>query len=72
MQKNAALIVVDVQNGFTPGGNLAVASADQIIPAINTLGQYFENIILTQDWHPENHKSFACNHLNKKDFDIID
>ena len=72
MQKNAALIVVDVQNGFTPGGNLAVASADQIIPAINTLGQYFENIILTQDWHPENHISFAENHAGKQPYDSVE
>ncbi|MEG2301095.1 MAG: nicotinamidase, partial [Acinetobacter sp.] len=55
MQKNMALIVVDVQNGFTPGGNLAVAGSDQIIPKINQLGDYFDTIVLTQDWHPENH-----------------
>lgn len=71
MIKNAALIVVDVQNGFTPGGNLAVANADQIIPTINQLGQYFENIVITQDWHPENHISFANNHEGKKPYDTI-
>ncbi len=54
MQNNVALLVVDVQRGFTPGGNLAVANADQIIPNINLLGQHFKHIILTQDWHPDN------------------
>lgn len=66
MQNNSALIVVDVQNGFTPGGNLAVANADQIIPKINQLAQYFDNVVLTQDWHPENHISFAENHAGRK------
>ena len=72
MQKNAALIVVDVQNGFTPGGNLAVANADEIIPNINEIATYFENIIITQDWHPEDHISFAQNHANKNPFDTVE
>lgn len=71
MQNNIALLVVDVQRGFTPGGNLAVANADQIIPNINVLGQHFQNIILTQDWHPENHISFADNHPGKAAYDSI-
>lgn len=69
--ERSALIVVDVQNGFTPGGNLAVADADQIIPLINEIAQFFDNIVLTQDWHPENHISFANNHPQKKPFDQI-
>ena len=72
MQKNSALIVVDVQNGFTPGGNLAVDHADEIIPQINQLAQYFDNIVLTQDWHPENHISFAQNHAAKQPYDSIE
>lgn len=68
---NCALIVVDVQNGFTPGGNLAVAGADQIIPCINQLGTCFDTIVITQDWHPHNHISFASNHLGKQPFDTI-
>ena len=72
MQNNTALIVVDVQNGFTPGGNLAVAHADQIIPNINQLAQYFETIVITQDWHPENHVSFAINHDAKQPFETIE
>ena len=71
MQNNIALLVVDVQRGFTPGGNLAVANADQIIPNINQLGQHFKHIILTQDWHPDNHISFADNHPGKAAYDSI-
>ena len=71
MQNNVALLVVDVQRGFTPGGNLAVVNADQIIPNINLLGQHFKHIILTQDWHPDNHISFADNHPGKAAYDSI-
>lgn len=71
MMQNAALIVVDVQKGFTPGGNLAVTNADQIIPNINRLGQYFQNIVLTQDWHPAEHISFADNHPAQAAYDTI-
>ncbi len=69
--EHSALIVVDVQNGFTTGGNLAVANAEQIIPTINKLAQHFENIVLTQDWHPENHISFVENHPNHHAYDTI-
>ena len=72
MQNKSALIIVDVQHGFTPGGNLAVAHADQIIPAINQLAQYFDNVVLTQDWHPADHISFAENHVGKQPFDTIE
>ncbi len=70
--QNAVLIVVDVQNGFTPGGNLAVADADIIIPTINQLADCFKNVVLTQDWHPDNHISFAANHLDKQPFETIE
>lgn len=70
--KQSVLIVVDVQNGFTPGGNLAVANADEIIPKINQLAQKFEHIVLTQDWHPDQHISFADNHPNKNPFETIE
>ncbi|WP_212387697.1 bifunctional nicotinamidase/pyrazinamidase [Acinetobacter junii] len=70
--KQSVLIVVDVQNGFTPGGNLAVANADEIIPKINQLAQKFKHIVLTQDWHPDQHISFADNHPNKKPFETIE
>ena len=70
-QLNSALIVVDVQNGFCPGGNLAVADADQIIPCINALGRVFQNIVITEDWHPATHVSFAANHAGKQDYEQI-
>ncbi|WP_343580439.1 bifunctional nicotinamidase/pyrazinamidase [Acinetobacter sp.] len=70
--KHSALIVVDVQNGFTPGGNLAVTDADQIIPVINQLARQFEMVVLTQDWHPDQHISFADNHENKAPFETIE
>ena len=70
-QLNSALIVVDVQNGFCPVCNLAVADADQIIPCINALGRVFQNIVITQDWHPATHVSFAANHAGKQDYEQI-
>ncbi|MBU3846413.1 MAG: bifunctional nicotinamidase/pyrazinamidase [Candidatus Acinetobacter avistercoris] len=70
--ERVALIVVDVQNGFTPGGNLAVASSDQIITPINNIAEYFDHVVITQDWHPKNHISFAHNHDDKKPFDTIE
>ncbi|MDP1731927.1 MAG: bifunctional nicotinamidase/pyrazinamidase [Devosia sp.] len=66
------LIVVDVQYDFLPGGSLAVAGGDQIIPLVNKLGRKFANVVLTQDWHPAGHVSFASNHPNAKPFDVID
>ena len=68
----SALIVVDVQNGFCPGGNLAVANADQIIPDINKISKHFEHIVLTQDWHPDDHISFAESHAGMRAFDCIE
>lgn len=57
-----ALIVVDVQNDFCPGGALGVADGDAILPQINALMEEFSVVVLTQDWHPANHSSFAENH----------
>ena len=69
---DATLIVVDVQNCFTPGGSLAVARGDEIIPLINRIAKAFQNVVLTQDWHTANHISFASSHAGKKPFDIVD
>ncbi|EOZ98510.1 Nicotinamidase [Indibacter alkaliphilus LW1] len=66
-----ALLIVDVQNDFTPGGALAVNEGDQIIPIINKIQGKFDLIVATQDWHPENHGSFAANHTDKKVGDFI-
>lgn len=67
-----ALIVIDMQNDFCPGGALAVANGDKIVPAINQLARSFEHVILTQDWHPERHISFASTHPGLKPFATID
>ena len=67
-----ALIVIDVQNDFCPGGALAVAGGDEIIPAINALMAEFPAVVLTQDWHPANHLSFADNHPGAAPFSLTE
>ena len=67
-----ALLVIDVQNDFCPNGALAVAGGDTIVQPINAAMDKFDIVILTQDWHPKNHKSFASSHENKKPFDIVE
>jgi nicotinamidase/pyrazinamidase len=66
-----ALIVVDVQNDFCPGGALAVPRGDEVVPAINRLAGKFRNVVLTQDWHPHGHLSFASAHPGKSPFETI-
>ncbi|WP_075217141.1 bifunctional nicotinamidase/pyrazinamidase [Mongoliimonas terrestris] len=63
-----ALIVVDVQTDFCPGGALAVADGDAVVPVINRLAGHFRNVILTQDWHPAGHASFASSHAGMAPF----
>ncbi len=67
-----ALIVIDVQNDFCPGGKLAVADGDAILPAVNRLIGEFDHVVLTQDWHPAGHSSFASSHPGKAPFTDID
>lgn len=67
-----ALLVVDVQNDFCPGGALAVDRGDEVVPVINRLGKQFEHVILTQDWHPRGHISFASAHPGRKPYETID
>ena len=67
-----ALIVIDVQNDFCPGGALAVAGGDEIIPRINALMDEFQTVVLTQDWHPANHASFAANHPGAAPFSLTE
>jgi nicotinamidase/pyrazinamidase len=67
-----ALVIVDIQNDFLPGGSLAVPYGDKIIRVVNELQKYFELTVATQDWHPTDHKSFASNHPNKKPFEVIE
>jgi len=71
MNKHAALLVIDVQNDFCPGGALAVADGDAIIPLINDLTQNFSTVVLTQDWHPAAHISFAAQHAGRTPFETI-
>jgi len=66
-----ALIVVDVQNDFCPGGRLAVQKGDEVVPVVNELSKRFENVVLTQDWHPPGHQSFATSHPGSRPFDSI-
>jgi len=70
--KTQALIVIDVQNDFCPGGTLAVAQGDAIIPQINAMTQQFSTVVLTQDWHPADHRSFAANHRDAAEYSMID
>ncbi|WP_037087379.1 bifunctional nicotinamidase/pyrazinamidase [Neorhizobium vignae] len=67
-----ALLLIDIQNGFCPGGNLPVAHGDEIVPVANQLieGGGYDVIVASQDWHPENHGSFASRHPGKKPFDM--
>lgn len=67
-----ALIVIDVQNDFCPGGALAVTEGDAIIPRINALMDEFAVRVLTQDWHPANHASFAANHAGAAPFSMVE
>ena len=68
---NEALIVIDVQNDFCPGGALAVAGGDEIISRIKGLMDDFATVVLTQDWHPADHSSFAANHPGAQPFTLI-
>ena len=65
------LVAVDVQNDFCPGGRLAVPSGDEVVPAINRLAEKFRHVVLTQDWHPPAHLSFASSHPGRKPFEVI-
>jgi len=68
----SALLVIDVQNCFLPGGRLAVKDGEQVVPVINRIAKNFANVVMTQDWHTPGHVSFASTHSGKKPFEIID
>ena len=65
------LAVVDVQNDFCPGGALAVPHGDEVIPIINRVAESFRNVVLTQDWHPRTHQSFASTHPGRRPYETI-
>lgn len=66
------LIVIDVQNDFCPGGGLAVPGGHEVVPIVNRLAHGFSHVVLTQDWHPAGHSSFASNHQGKAPFETVD
>src|ERR1700738_3698631 len=68
----SALLVIDVQNCFLPGGSLAVKDGEQVVPVINRISKSFANVVMTQDWHTAGHISFASVHPGKKPFETID
>ena len=65
------LVVIDVQNDFCPGGALAVADGDAVVPVVNALIARFDHVVLTQDWHPPGHRSFASAHPGAAPFGSI-
>ena len=69
---STALIVIDVQNDFCPGGALAVPEGDAVVPVINAMMDQFESVILTQDWHPAGHSSFASSHPGKAPYELTE
>lgn len=69
--KNDVLLIVDIQNDFCRGGALAVPDGDAVIPVVGRLAEAFEHVILTQDWHPRGHLSFASSHPGRTPYDII-
>jgi len=69
--RDECLVIVDVQYDFMPGGELAVPRGDEILPLVNRLAARFENVVLTQDWHPRGHASFASSHPGRRPFETI-
>jgi nicotinamidase/pyrazinamidase len=65
------LLVVDIQNDFCPGGKLAVPRGDEVVPIINRVATRFRHVVLTQDWHPPGHRSFASSHRGKRPFETV-
>ena len=65
------LVVVDIQNDFCPSGALAVPHGDEVVPVVNRVAGRFQNVVLTQDWHPRDHLSFASTHPGKQPYDTI-
>ncbi len=71
-QESDVLLVIDVQNDFCPGGALAVPRGDEVVPVVNRLAERFRHVVLTQDWHPPGHGSFASAHPGRKPFETIE
>jgi nicotinamidase/pyrazinamidase len=71
IKSDDVLLIIDVQNDFCPGGALAVADGDAVVPVVNRLAQHFDHVVLTQDWHPPGHSSFATSHAASVPFETI-
>jgi nicotinamidase/pyrazinamidase len=71
-EERDVFLVIDVQNDFCPGGALAVPAGDEVVPLINELAHRFRHIVLTQDWHPRGHRSFASAHAGRQPFETIE
>jgi nicotinamidase/pyrazinamidase len=71
LEGDDVLLVVDIQNDFCPDGALAVPRGDEVVPIVNRVAKCFPHVILTQDWHPPGHQSFASSHPGRKPFDTI-
>jgi nicotinamidase/pyrazinamidase len=71
MKQNHLLLIIDMQNDFCPGGKLAVAGGNAIVPLINQLATQFDHVVMTQDWHPSDHSSFASQHKGAEAFSQI-
>jgi nicotinamidase/pyrazinamidase len=69
--KDDVLLVVDVQNDFCAGGSLAVPQGEAVVPIVNSIARRFANVVLTQDWHPRGHSSFASVHQGKQPFEVM-
>lgn len=72
IDEKTVLIVVDVQNDFCPGGRLAVTGGDEVVPVVNALGRRFAHVVMTQDWHPAGHSSFASSHPGRAPFETVE
>lgn len=72
LDDDCALIIIDLQNDFCPGGALAVPKGDEIVPLVNRLAAEFPHVVLTQDWHPSGHLSFASAHPGRQPFEVIE
>ncbi len=68
----SVLLVIDMQNAFCRGGALAVPGGDEIVPLVNRIAKRFDHVVLTQDWHPKGHRSFASSHAGRKPFETIE
>jgi nicotinamidase/pyrazinamidase len=71
IQPDDVLLIIDVQNDFCPGGALAVADGDAVVPVVNRIAERFDHVVLTQDWHPRGHSSFATSHQGSAPFETI-